>query len=148
MRTKVSPILGLPIDESPSTQPAVEERATATPLGEEVRFELSVIVPARNEEQNLPACLDSLLVQDSSLFPLGTDWELIVVDDHSTDRTRAIAAEKASGREGMRVLEAPSLVEGQGAFTGKTNACWFGAHHARGKWLLFTDADTLHEPND
>src|SRR5579875_997296 len=148
MRTKVSPILGLPIDESPSTQPAVEERATATPLGEEVRFELSVIVPARNEEQNLPACLESLLVQDSSLFPLGTDWELIVVDDHSTDRTRALAEEAAARHNGVRVLEAPSLAEAQGGFTGKTNACWHGAQHARGRWLLFTDADTLHEPND
>jgi cellulose synthase/poly-beta-1,6-N-acetylglucosamine synthase-like glycosyltransferase len=46
------------------------------------------------------------------------------------------------------VLEAPSLADAQGGFTGKTNACWFGAQHARGRWLLFTDADTMHEPND
>ena len=117
-------------------------------MGEEIRFELSVIIPARNEERNLPACLESLLVQDSSLFPLGTDWELIVVDDHSTDHTRAIAQDAAEKHEGVRVLEAPSLAETQGAFTGKTNACWIGAQHARGKWLLFTDADTMHEPND
>jgi cellulose synthase/poly-beta-1,6-N-acetylglucosamine synthase-like glycosyltransferase len=46
------------------------------------------------------------------------------------------------------VLEAPSLADTKGGFTGKTNACWFGAQHARGRWLLFTDADTMHEPND
>ena len=146
---KLSPILGLPIDDEPSRpEPPGETETARTLTGEEVRFELSVIIPARNEERNLPICLKSLLVQDSSLFPLGTDWELIVVDDHSTDRTRAIAQEAAAQHEGVRVLEAPSLAETKGAFTGKTNACWFGAQHARGRWLLFTDADTMHEPND
>ena len=147
---KLSPILGLPIDDEP-VRPAASaavQTPQLTPMGEEVTFELSVIIPARDEEQNLPACLESLLVQDSSLFPLGTDWELLVVDDHSTDRTRAIAREAAAGRSGVRVLEAPSLADAQGGFTGKTNACWFGAQRARGRWLLFTDADTLHEPND
>ena len=146
---KLSPILGLPVDDEPSRPaPSAATETTLTPMGEEIRFELSVIIPARNEERNLPACLESLLVQDSSLFPLGTDWELIVVDDHSTDRTRAIAQEAAARHEGVRVLEAPSLADTQGGFTGKTNACWFGAQHARGRWLLFTDADTMHEPND
>jgi glycosyltransferase involved in cell wall biosynthesis len=146
---KLSPLLGLPVDEpAHEPAPALETTPRTTPLGEEVRFELSVIVPARNEEKNLPACLDSLLVQDSTLFPLGTDWELIVVDDHSTDRTRALAQDAAKHREGMHVLDAPSLADTQGGFTGKTNACWFGAQHARGRWLLFTDADTIHEPND
>ena len=94
---KLSPILGLPVDDEPSRPaPPAAAETTLTPLGEEIRFELSVIIPARNEERNLPACLESLLVQDSSLFPLGTDWELIVVDDHSTDRTRAIAQEAAA----------------------------------------------------
>ncbi len=146
---KLSPILGLPVDEPvQASEPGPDTQPATTPLGEEVRFELSVIIPARNEEKNLPACLDSLLVQDSTLFPLGTDWELIIVDDHSTDQTRALADSAAKGREGVRVLEAPSLAETQGGFTGKTNACWFGAQHARGRWLLFTDADTIHEPND
>ncbi|HZQ44935.1 MAG TPA: glycosyltransferase family A protein [Acidobacteriaceae bacterium] len=147
---KLSPILGLPVDDEPvRTAPAAAvQTAHLTPMGEEVSFELSVIVPARNEEQNLPACLESLLVQDSSLFPLGTDWELLVVDDHSTDGTRAIAQEAAAKHSGVRVLEAPALADAHGGFTGKTNACWFGAQHARGRWLLFTDADTLHEPND
>jgi glycosyltransferase involved in cell wall biosynthesis len=147
---KLSPILGLPIDDAPAKHATELDTAAApklTPTGEEIVYELSVIIPARNEERNLPACLASLLVEDSSLFPLGTDWELLIVDDNSNDRTRAIA-EEAAQHAGVRVLEAPPLAETNGAFTGKTNACWFGAQHARGRWLLFTDADTVHEPNN
>jgi glycosyltransferase involved in cell wall biosynthesis len=148
---KLSPILGLPIDDAPATRAAAADEPAGprvTAKGETIVYELSVIIPARNEEKNLPACLASLLVEDSSLFPLGTDWELLIVDDHSADRTRAIAEEAAAQHAGVRVLEAPPLAGTNGAFTGKTNACWFGAQHARGRWLLFTDADTVHEPNN
>ena len=50
-------------------------------------IELTVIVPARNEEDSLGACLQSLVAQSEEIFELGKDWELMVVDDHSTDRT-------------------------------------------------------------
>ena len=115
-----------------------------------VGLRLSVVIPARNEEENLPNCLITLLLQDDDLFRLGRDWELIVVDDASTDRTRTIAEEAASHHAGMRVLEAPplDLRAGNREFTGKTNACWLGARESQGRWLLFTDADTLHEPGD
>ena len=66
-----------------------------------------------------------------------SDYEFIVVDDHSTDRTREIAAEFPVG-----VIEADALPEG---WSGKCNACWSGAKAATGKWLLFTDADTVHQ---
>jgi glycosyltransferase involved in cell wall biosynthesis len=150
---KLSPILGLSIDDDPASEipRAPQTDASRTPLGEDVAFELSVIVPARNEEANLPACLASLLAQDSDLFPLGADWELLIIDDASTDRTHTIATEAAAQHAGIRVLAAPPLpshAATQNAFTGKTNACWFGAQHARGRWLLFTDADTIHELND
>lgn len=114
------------------------------------RPQLSVIIPARNEEDNLPNCLKTLLLQSDESFLLGRDWELIVVDDASTDRTRAIAEAAAAQYEGMRVLEAPvlDLSAGNRVFTGKTNACWFGAQQSEGRWLLFTDADTRHEPGD
>jgi glycosyltransferase involved in cell wall biosynthesis len=104
-------------------------------------IELTVIVPARNEEDCLGACLQSLVSQSEEIFTLGRDWELVVVDDHSRDRTRAIA----ESFKGVTVLEAAKLEPG---WTGKANAVWTAARRARGKWLLFTDADTIHEPGD
>ena len=102
---------------------------------------LSVIVPARNEADCLGDCLRSLVAQSDMMFVLGHDWELIVVDDHSTDTTRQIAAAFA----GVTVLDAPDLIDG---WTGKANALWAAAKQARGGWLLFTDADTVHLPGD
>jgi glycosyltransferase involved in cell wall biosynthesis len=104
-------------------------------------IELTVIVPARNEEACLAACLESLVRQSEEIFELGKDWELIVVDDHSTDRT----AEIARGFAGVTVMKAAKLETG---WTGKANAIWTAARQARGRWLLFTDADTLHEPGN
>ena len=97
-------------------------------------IDVSVIIPARNEEANLQACLQSLVGQ--TLPPI----ELIVVDDHSTDRTRFIAQSFPTAQ----VVDADSLPEG---WSGKCNACWTGAKLARGRWLLFTDADTRHTIN-
>jgi GT2 family glycosyltransferase len=119
------------------------------------RLRLSVIVPARNEMAGLGECLRSLGSQSEVGFALGAEWELIVVDDDSSDRTREIAegiareTNEAAERAGVVVLEAPALDQSpHGGFTGKTNACWAGAQRARGAWLLFTDADTIHEPGD
>jgi glycosyltransferase involved in cell wall biosynthesis len=149
-KTKLSPILGLPVDEAPTT-----ERAAAAEARDAATLRLSVIIPARNEEQNLPRCLQSLVANNDAGFLLGRDWEIIVVDDGSTDRTRAVAMEAAEALAiveetddpGLRVLEAPPLElrAAQRTFTGKTQACWVGAESARGHWLLFTDADTAHE---
>lgn len=94
---------------------------------------VSVIVPARNEEACLGRCLQSLVGQQ------GVELEVIVVDDESTDRTREIA----QSFPGVRMMEARSLPPG---WTGKNNAVWTGAKQARGLWLLFTDADTVHLP--
>lgn len=110
---------------------------------------LSVIVPARNEAASLGACLDSLITQSDRIFALGTDWELIIVDDESIDGTRQIAESAAAGRDGVLVMSAPPLdLSPHRGFTGKTNACWAASQIARGAWLLFTDADTVHEPGD
>jgi glycosyltransferase involved in cell wall biosynthesis len=94
---------------------------------------VSVIIPARNEEANLRPCLESLVSQE------GIAFETIVVDDGSTDATRAIAQAFPS----VRVIESGPLPPG---WTGKNNAVTAGARQARGKWLLFTDADTVHKP--
>jgi glycosyltransferase involved in cell wall biosynthesis len=132
------PVLGL--SDEPSVQPTLQRTVFAQPEPEEL-LELTVIVPARNEEASIAACLASLVSQSEELFKLGHDWELIVVDDHSTDRT----AEIARGFAGVTVLQAAKLEPG---WTGKTNAVWTAAQRARGRWLLFTDADTIHEPGN
>jgi glycosyltransferase involved in cell wall biosynthesis len=112
-------------------------------------LELSIIIPARNEERSLRTCLDSILSQSEPGFRLGLQWELIIVNDDSTDLTREIASEAAAKHSGIVVLDAPRLdLSNDGGFTGKTNACWAGAQAARGRYLLFTDADTVHETND
>lgn len=112
-------------------------------------IELSVILPARNEELALPECLASLIAQSELGFALGSQWELIVVDDESTDGTAQIAAQAAAGNAGVTVIQPPALdLSEHGGFTGKNNACWAGAQQARGRWLLFTDADTIHESGD
>jgi len=112
--------------------PAID-RATAKPA-------VSIIVPARNEEACLTACLQSLLAQHNASLNNLT-LEIIVVDDQSTDRTREIADSFAS--RGVRVIDAGPIPAG---WTGKNNAVTAGAQAARAEWLLFTDADTIHLP--
>jgi len=94
----------------------------------------------------LAGCLNSLLGQSERGFLLGEQWELLLVDDESTDRTAEIAAEAARNHAGVTVLAPPKLE--RGSFTGKNNACWTAAQQAQGRWLLFTDADTIHEAGD
>jgi glycosyltransferase involved in cell wall biosynthesis len=116
---------------------------------EQPNLELSVIIPARNEERSLPTCLASLLIQSEPGFTLGHQWEIIIVNDDSTDKTGEIAAKAAADHDGVILLDAPPLdLSSRGGFTGKSNACWTGAQAARGRHLLFTDADTVHETND
>ena len=93
---------------------------------------LSIVIPARNEETNLPALLRSIFSQ--SVQPR----EVIVVNDGSTDRTAAVAREF-----GATVLESLPLPAG---WRGKTWACHQGAALASGDLFLFLDADTWFEP--
>jgi glycosyltransferase involved in cell wall biosynthesis len=132
------PVLG--ISETPAAT-LVQWRTVFDQPEPRKLLELTVIIPARNEEECLASCLESLVSQSEEIFKLGRDWELIVVDDHSTDRT----AEIARGFAGVTVLEAGKL---EADWTGKNNAIWTAAKRARGRWLLFTDADTLHEPGN
>jgi glycosyltransferase involved in cell wall biosynthesis len=113
------------------------------PLEPTSSLQLSVIIPARNEEDCLGDCLHSLVSQSDETWQLGRDWEILVIDDGSTDRTAPIAAAIAAEFAGVTVMPAPPLEKG---WTGKANAVWAGAKAAHGAWLLFTDADTIHEP--
>jgi glycosyltransferase involved in cell wall biosynthesis len=99
---------------------------------------VSIIVPARNEQASLGDCLESLTAQT------GVAFEIIVVDDGSTDRTREIA----QSFTGVRVISPEPLPEDgtEKGWTGKNNAVVAGAKEARAKWLLFADADTVHLP--
>ncbi|MGI2327251.1 glycosyltransferase family 2 protein [Planococcus sp. YIM B11945] len=93
---------------------------------EELPF-LSVIIPARNESARIAPLLKSLNEQNYRSF------EVLVVDDDSSDNTVAIA-------KGLGATVLQKKEERQGA--GKSAACWYGANQAKGEWLLFLDADT------
>ncbi len=91
------------------------------------RADLAVVVPARDEADNLPTLLGALVPQ------LRPGDELVVVDDHSTDGTAAVAA-----RHGARVVTPPPLPDG---WLGKPHACWHGATSTHAPSLVFVDAD-------
>ncbi|HTS33626.1 MAG TPA: glycosyltransferase [Thermoplasmata archaeon] len=95
---------------------------------------VSVVIPARNEETDLPATLDGLLAQD---YP---NLEVVVVDGGSTDGTRAVADARAPR---VRRLDEAPLPAG---WVGKNWACWTGAEATSGEWLLFLDADVRTHP--
>jgi len=100
---------------------------------------VSIIVPARNEASHIVWCVRSLLRTTYRNF------ELIIVDDRSEDGTGEIlAALQERGVDNVRVVEGAPLPPG---WFGKPWACWQGYRHARGELLLFTDADTRHEPD-
>ena len=99
---------------------------------------VSVILPARNEERYISRCLDSLLRQDYPSF------EIIAINDSSTDRTREIIMQYASLDSRVVPIDAPPKPEG---WVGKNWACYEGYLHANGDLLLFTDADTQHSPS-
>lgn len=98
---------------------------------------LSIIVPARNEERQIERCVRSLLATRMPSF------EVIVVDDQSNDATPRILEGIAAGEPRLTVLEGAPLPAG---WVGKPWALTQGARIARGEWLLFTDADTEHAP--
>jgi len=96
---------------------------------------ISILIPARNEEANIGVCLESLRQQD---YP---NFEILVLDDSSTDGTADIVARIAAEDSRVRLLKGQPLPSG---WAGKTFACHQLAQEARGSWLLFTDADTVH----
>jgi glycosyltransferase involved in cell wall biosynthesis len=128
--------------------------ALRIPSGNIRKGSVTVLIPARNEEKNIAACVRSFLSQ------LRESDEIIVINNGSTDRTEAILKDlgteeiKGSGTffgtkkdssagPFLGYLNTPETPEG---WTGKNYALHLGKDYAKGDWLLFTDADTRHEP--
>lgn len=111
------------------------------PRNEGIEPRVSIIVPARNEEDSIAASLTQLLHLDYS------NYEVIAVNDRSTDRTGEIMDQVAaqSGAKGLlNVLHVDQLPSG---WLGKAHAMWAAGKVASGDWLLFTDADVLFKPD-
>lgn len=101
-----------------------------------------VVIPARNESDNIAACVGGLSRQT---YPR-SQFRMRIVDDHSTDGTADIASSFAETLENVMVLASPPLPCG---WIGKSHACWIGATHALAEfphWLCFIDADVVAEP--
>ncbi len=100
----------------------------------------TIIVPARNEERNIVRCVRSLLAQD---YP---DYELIVVDDGSNDATPGLLAALAAADPRLKIV----TLDGElpPGWAGKPHAMQQGYNAARpqSRWILFSDADTFHQP--
>jgi chlorobactene glucosyltransferase len=99
---------------------------------------ISVCVPARNEERNIRACVESILAQD---YP---NFEVIVLDDRSTDATPAILGSLAARNDKLKILHGSDLPKD---WAGKPHALFQACTEARGEWLCFVDADTFLSPN-
>jgi cellulose synthase/poly-beta-1,6-N-acetylglucosamine synthase-like glycosyltransferase len=97
--------------------------------------QVTAIVPARNEEAVIAACV-------SSLAPQVEISEILVINDQSTDSTAAIIAGLTRSIPKLHLLETKELPAG---WVGKNNAVWLGAREAKNDWILFTDADAVHE---
>lgn len=98
---------------------------------------VSVMVPARNEKENIESCLCSLLQQD---YP---NFEVLALDDSSTDGTFDVMQHLATTDRRLRIFKGKPLPPG---WAGKCYACHQLAQEARGEWLLFADADTICQP--
>ena len=110
------------------------ERLSALPTGP---FEVSVVIPARDEAHNIQSCLDSLICSE------GVQLQVIVVDDGSIDDTRLLVEECCAIEPTVSLIQ---LEEHPSSWSGKSRACWEGAKVARHEWLLFLDADVRVHP--
>jgi len=115
--------------------PQLKEDTYTEPLPETPL--VSIMLPARNEERNIGACLESLARLD---YPA---LEIIVVNDRSTDRTQEIVEALQKNHPNITLINNTELHEG---WTGKNFALHQAGQKARGGWYLFTDADTCHHP--
>jgi glycosyltransferase involved in cell wall biosynthesis len=102
---------------------------------------VSIIVPARNEEEHIGPTLTQLLELDY------VKYEVIAVDDRSTDRTGEVMDRMTSAPNARTRLKVIHVAELPSGWLGKAHAMWTAANQASGDWLLFTDADVLFRPD-
>jgi glycosyltransferase involved in cell wall biosynthesis len=106
-----------------------------------LRPRVSIIVPARNEEEDIEQGLSGLLALDYE------NYEVIAVNDRSTDRTGEIMEKVAASPASHGCLKIVHVSELPSGWLGKTHAMWTAGLQASGDWLLFTDADVLFKPD-
>ena len=99
---------------------------------------ISVCIPARNEERNIQTCVEAILAQD---YP---NFEVIVLDDRSTDGTLEILRQLAAREGRLKVIHGTNLPNG---WAGKPHALFQASTAAKGEWFCFVDADTFLSPN-
>lgn len=116
----------------------IEWLDNVSPLQESTQPFVSIIIPALNEEENIRAALLSLLNLEYEFF------EIIVLNDRSTDSTGAILDEMSEHHSRLKVIHIKELPEG---WLGKNHALFCGAQEAKGDYLLFSDADVVMEPS-
>ena len=102
---------------------------------------LTVIVPARNEEEGIETCLRSLLTSD---YP---SHQIVAVDDRSTDKTGEIMDRVAASQSSKKQLTVIHIKELPPQWLGKTHAMWKAAKHTQSDWILFTDGDIQYRPD-
>src|SRR5580700_8656323 len=125
----------------PSVADVTKPEWNRNPVAASGNPRVSIIVPARNEEQDIEASLRTLLALDYD------NYEVIAVNDRSNDGTGEImekVAQQDLGQNRLRVIHHRELPAG---WLGKTHAMWTAANAATGDWLLFTDADVMFKPD-
>jgi glycosyltransferase involved in cell wall biosynthesis len=117
------------------------DRSPATPAGNP---RVTIVVPARNEEASIRQALSQLLALDYD------NYEVIAIDDRSTDRTGEIMDDLAVGSDGrprgskLRIVHIKELPP---RWMGKAHAMWSAAKESTADWILFTDADVMFRPD-
>jgi chlorobactene glucosyltransferase len=121
-------------------QPKLFQVVAISPLPVGSAPRVAVIIPARDEEHNIGACLERLFAQD---YP-SDRFDVLLVDDHSSDRTVSTAEALPRRRAQLQVLSSPPLPP---QWIGKSYACWVGAGAISEdtEWLCFLDADVQAE---
>ncbi|QGJ69873.1 Glycosyltransferases involved in cell wall biogenesis [Planctomycetales bacterium 10988] len=122
----------------PHFHPAPSFEDSKSTFEEKKQLQVSVLIPARNEETSIGPAVESVLANQA------VELEVIVLDDHSEDRTADVVQELAAKDNRVRLEEAPALPEG---WCGKQHACWQLAHLATFDNLAFLDADVRLAPD-